>query len=82
MGFVTYTTFLMAISFQCFLYCHGGTKLEVESEAVADAVYGSKWYVAKATTQRTVWFFLMRSQKRIVVKSVFFNASLATFTSV
>lgn len=79
---LTYTTFLLAIAFQCFVYCHGGTRLETESVAVANALYMGGWYEADVQTQRSVQLCVLRAQKAQTVRSVFFSANLSTLTSV
>lgn len=73
---------MLAIGFQCFVYCHGGTRLETESTAVADALYDGRWYQAAVRTQRCVGLCVMRAQKPVIVRSVFFSANLFTFSSV
>lgn len=100
LSIILFGIFLLAILFQCFVYCYGGAQLTFEvslfhymcmtrnnyihykSWAVADAIYESKWYKTKASTRRTICFFLMRSQKCIGITAGFFDASLVTFSSV
>lgn len=79
---LTYATFLLTLAFQCFVYCHGGARLETESVAVADALYAARWYVADVSTQKCVLMAIRRAQRSLRVRSVFFSANLETFGSV
>lgn len=81
--FVIYTTFLLAICFQCFVYCHGGATLQVDSESLAVAIYACGWQNERSVrVRRTVLFCLMRAQRPVLIATTFFTANLTTFSSV
>lgn len=53
-----------------------------QSLAVSDAIYDSNWYTATPCTKQLIAFFLMRSQKSVIMSSGFYVASLETFKAV
>ena len=53
-----------------------------QSVTVADAVFKSQWFYANIHTQKALGFIMRRSQKPVILKSVFFEANLTTFSSV
>lgn len=81
-SFVIYVTFLLAICFQCFVYCHGGSTLEMESESLATIIYTCHWQESHCSVQRCMLLCLMRAQKPMQIRATFFSANLPLFSSV
>ncbi|KAG4068760.1 hypothetical protein HA402_002451 [Bradysia odoriphaga] len=78
----TFVLFLSAICFQLFTYCHAGSQLTAESLAVAEAIYDSNWSEATPLIRKLIAFFLMRSQKSVIISSGFYVANLETYNAV
>lgn len=53
-----------------------------QSIAVSDAIFNSHWYDARPMTKKAVLFFLMRSQRGVVISFGFYVASLETYIAV
>ncbi|XP_037945273.1 odorant receptor 82a-like [Teleopsis dalmanni] len=76
---VVYCTFLAAILLQLFIYCYGGEILKVESSMVGVSVQLSNWYLLTPKTRRMLLLVMLRSQREVVIKAGFYEASLANF---
>ncbi|EDW83053.1 uncharacterized protein Dwil_GK22520 [Drosophila willistoni] len=82
MALLVYFSFFGSIMLQLFIYCYGGEIIKVESLQVSVAVQISKWHLANPKQRRFLAFIMLRSQKEMLIKAGFYEASLANFLSI
>ncbi|XP_054725222.1 odorant receptor 82a [Anastrepha obliqua] len=82
MDMVVYCTFLSSILLQLLIYCYGAEFLKIESSAVGTAVQMSQWYNLPPRHRHVLRLILLRSQREIIIRAGFYEASLANFMSI
>ncbi|EDV42847.1 uncharacterized protein Dana_GF18198 [Drosophila ananassae] len=82
MDLLVYLSFLGSIMLQLFMYCYGGEIIKVESLKVDIAVRLSNWHLASATLRKSLAFIILRSQREVLIKAGFYEASLANFVAI
>ncbi|XP_017481537.1 PREDICTED: odorant receptor 82a [Rhagoletis zephyria] len=82
MEMVVYCTFLSSILMQLLIYCYGAEFLKIESSAVGTAVQMSQWYNLPPRHRHVLRLILLRSQREIIIRAGFYEASLANFMSI
>uniref|UniRef100_A0A182III6 Uncharacterized protein n=1 Tax=Anopheles arabiensis TaxID=7173 RepID=A0A182III6_ANOAR len=69
--------------FQTFSFSYLGTELIEQSEAVADAIFHSKWYTQKLNRQKDMCFLMMRANKPVKLTAAkLFVVTRDSFTQV
>ncbi|XP_041786928.1 putative odorant receptor 59c [Anopheles merus] len=70
-------------TFQTFSFSYLGTELIEQSEAVADAIFHSKWYTQKLNRQKDMCFLMMRANKPVKLTAAkLFVVTRDSFTQV
>ncbi|XP_033241710.1 odorant receptor 82a [Drosophila pseudoobscura] len=82
MALLVYLSFLGSIMLQLFIYCYGGEIIKVESHRVDVAVQLSNWYQAAPKLRRSLAFIILRSQRDLLIKAGFYEASLGNFLAI
>ncbi|XP_022214270.2 odorant receptor 82a [Drosophila obscura] len=82
MALLVYVSFLGSIMLQLFIYCYGGEIIKVESHRVDVAVQLSNWYQATPKLRRSLAFIILRSQRDVLIKAGFYEASLGNFVAI
>ncbi|XP_017101823.2 odorant receptor 82a [Drosophila bipectinata] len=82
MDLLVYLSFLGSIMLQLFMYCYGGEIIKVESLKVDIAVRLSDWHLATTTIRKSLAFIILRSQREVLIKAGFYEASLANFVAI
>ncbi|KAJ3663554.1 hypothetical protein Zmor_007805 [Zophobas morio] len=81
--FLFLVSYEMGIVAQIFIYCWFGNEVEVKSNNVSFAIYGSKWPDFSKEVQKNVWFFMFRSQTPVRMSSLnVFYLSLESFMAI
>ncbi|XP_040175324.1 odorant receptor 49b-like, partial [Anopheles arabiensis] len=66
-----------------FSFSYLGTELIEQSEAVADAIFHSKWYTQKLNRQKDMCFLMMRANKPVKLTAAkLFVVTRDSFTQV
>ncbi|EAA09108.2 AGAP004357-PA [Anopheles gambiae str. PEST] len=69
--------------FQTFSFSYLGTELIEQSEAVADAIFHSKWYTQKLNRQKDMCFLMMRAKRPVKLTAAkLFVVTRDSFTQV
>lgn len=76
---LAYISFLCSILIQLFIYCYGGALITSESFNVNLAVQQSQWYNLKPADRTMLVLIMMRAQRPIYIKSMFYDASMESF---
>ncbi|KAH8369416.1 hypothetical protein KR009_010312 [Drosophila setifemur] len=82
MDLLVYLSFFGSIMLQLFMYCYGGEIIKVESLRVDVAVRLTNWDVARPKLRRSLAFIILRSQREVLIKAGFYDASLANFVAI
>ncbi|KAH8374528.1 hypothetical protein KR200_000558 [Drosophila serrata] len=82
MDLLLYASFFASIMLQLFIYCYGGEIIKVESLQVDVAVRLSNWYLASPRIRRSLSMIIMRSQREVLIRAGFYDASLANFVAI
>ncbi|XP_034487517.1 odorant receptor 82a-like [Drosophila innubila] len=82
MSLLVYFSFFSSIMLQLFLYCYGGELIKVESLQVGVAVQLADWNLATPKQRRSLAFIMHRSQREMLIKAGFYEASLANFLAI
>ncbi|XP_020814128.1 odorant receptor 82a [Drosophila serrata] len=82
MDLLLYASFFASIMLQLFIYCYGGEIIKVESLQVDVAVRLSNWYLASPKIRRSLSMIIMRSQREVLIRAGFYDASLANFVAI
>ncbi|EDV94557.1 GH19067 [Drosophila grimshawi] len=80
MALLVYLSFLFSIMLQLFMYCYGGEI--IKSLQVGIAVQTCNWHLAAPKQRRSLVFIMHRSQRQMLIKAGFYEASLANFLSI
>ncbi|KAH8310956.1 hypothetical protein KR044_003593 [Drosophila immigrans] len=90
MALLRFFSFFGSIMLQLFLYCYGGELIKNEAGLkfkcnylqVGVAVQLSDWHLATPKQRRSLAFVMHRSQRGMLIKAGFYEASLANFLAV
>ncbi|KAH8291979.1 hypothetical protein KR054_002855 [Drosophila jambulina] len=82
MDLLVYISFFASIMLQLFIYCYGGEIIKVESFQVDVAVRLSNWYLASPKVRRSLSLIIMRSQRAVLIRAGFYDASLENFVAI
>ncbi|XP_034487646.1 odorant receptor 82a-like [Drosophila innubila] len=82
MSLLVYFSFFSSIMLQLFLYCYGGELIKIESLQVGVAVQLADWNLATPKQRRSLAFIMHRSQREMLIKAGFYEASLANFLAI
>ncbi|KAH8243994.1 hypothetical protein KR032_012052 [Drosophila birchii] len=82
MDLVVYTSFFASIMLQLFIYCYGAEIIKLESLQVDVAVRYSKWYLAYPKLRKSLSMIIMRSQREVLIRAGFYEASLENFVAI
>ncbi|KRG00474.1 uncharacterized protein Dwil_GK27912, partial [Drosophila willistoni] len=82
MALLVYFSFFGSIMLQLFIYCYGGEIIKNESFEIGVALQLSDWHLASPHQRRSLAFIMLRSQKKVVIKAGFYEASLANFLAI
>ncbi|XP_030243346.1 odorant receptor 82a [Drosophila navojoa] len=82
MALLVYFSFFCSIMLQLFIYCYGGEVIKVEGLRVGVAVQTSNWHSATHKQRRSLIFIMHRSQREVLIKAGFYEASLANFLAI
>ncbi|XP_030562883.1 odorant receptor 82a [Drosophila novamexicana] len=82
MALLVYFSFFCSIMLQLFMYCYGGEIIKVESLQVGIAIQTSNWHLALPKQRRSLVFMMHRSQREMLIKAGFYEASLANFLAI
>ncbi|XP_045483971.1 odorant receptor 2a-like [Pieris rapae] len=75
--------YLIVMMYQVFIYCHQGNEIQVESEAVCDAAYGSEWVVCTPRMRRALVLLMTRTRCPVILSAGgLANLSLKTFMGI
>ncbi|XP_014217408.1 odorant receptor 46a-like [Copidosoma floridanum] len=81
--FLLLSAYLVCMLFQIFFYCYFGNELQVQSQAVPEAVYCSNWIDRTREERKNLWLVMLFAQRGCDIS---FHGqcklSLNTFTSV
>ncbi|XP_073845613.1 odorant receptor 45a-like [Musca autumnalis] len=72
--------FLIAVTTQLMLYCHGGQKIQDTSTSVNWAIYETfQWHDLSIKSQKLLLITLIRTQKPCEIRGIFFTTDLSLF---
>ncbi|XP_005191885.2 odorant receptor 45a-like [Musca domestica] len=73
-------SFLMAVTTQLMLYCHGGQKIQDMTISVNWAIYESfHWHDLSIKSQKLLLLTMIRAQKPCEIRGIFFKTDLSLF---
>ncbi|XP_061396982.1 odorant receptor 45a-like [Musca vetustissima] len=73
-------SFLMAVTTQLMLYCHGGQNIQDMSTSVNWAIYESfHWHNLSIKSQKLLLLTMIRAQKPCEIRGIFFTTDLSLF---
>ncbi|XP_005184443.1 odorant receptor 45a-like [Musca domestica] len=73
-------SFLIAVTTQLMLYCHGGQKIQDMSTSVNLAIYEYfHWHDLSIKSQKLLMITMIRAQKPCDIRGIFFTADLSLF---
>ncbi|XP_051863953.1 odorant receptor 82a [Drosophila albomicans] len=82
MALIRFFSFFGSIMLQLFLYCYGGELIKNESLQVGVAVQLADWHLATPKQRRSLAFIMHCSQRGMLIKAGFYEASLANFLAI
>ncbi|XP_061388471.1 odorant receptor 45a-like [Musca vetustissima] len=73
-------SFLIAVTTQLMLYCHGGQKIQDSSTSVNEAIYEYfPWHDMSINSQKILMLTMIRAQKPCDIRGIFFTTDLSLF---
>ncbi|XP_073811810.1 odorant receptor 45a-like [Musca autumnalis] len=73
-------SFLIAVTTQLMLYCHGGQKIQDTSTSVNGAIYEYfHWHDLSINSQKLLMLTMLRAQKPCDIRGIFFTTDLSLF---
>lgn len=79
---LTYIVYLNSSIFELFVYCYGCQQIINEGDNVTTAIKQCPWYDLTLSEQKAMYLMLIRSQRNIKAKFIFFNAGNELFLNV
>ncbi|XP_058984393.1 odorant receptor 45a-like isoform X2 [Musca domestica] len=73
-------SFLISVTTQLMLYCHGGQKIQDMSTSVSLAIYEHfQWHDLSVKSKKLLLLTMLRAQKPCYVRGIFFTTDLSLF---